>query len=350
VLTVLGTITLFTGTMQALRQEQSKRLLAFHSIGQMGYIMLGTGACMLLLGRGNVHCSAIGAVGLTGALFHVLNHGVFKALLFLNAGSLLWAVETQDLNKLGGLLKLMPVTAVTAGVASLSIAGVPMFNGFASKWHIYVASFLASREIHYLALCGLLALFTSGLTLASFMKFFGSSFLGRRSAWVNERLAEKGRLEVVGLMRVPQVFLSLVCILLGMVPALGTDLVARALSTSHQGWGEEMAAGLATVSRSLWGTGVSDGAACFSPVAIGLALGTGFAFAALLTGAGGAGRRAATPWLCGYAIENEHNRYRAHGYYWDVKKLFRWLGGGGRVERLESDGTASGSRHRGERV
>ena len=84
------------------------------------------------------------ALALFGALFHTVNHGLFKALLFLNAGSMLCATGTQDLNRMGGLMRYMPVTAVTALVASFSIAGVPLFNGFASKWSLYVAAFQGS--------------------------------------------------------------------------------------------------------------------------------------------------------------------------------------------------------------
>src|SRR5690348_8831845 len=139
VVALLGTMTLFTGTMQALKQEQSKRLLAFHSIGQIGYILLGMGTCMALLPLGS-NAGAVAVLGLLGALFHVLNHGLFKGLLFLNAGSLLHTTGTQNLNQMGGLMKYMPLTAITALVASLSISGVPLFNGFASKWTILVAA------------------------------------------------------------------------------------------------------------------------------------------------------------------------------------------------------------------
>ncbi len=124
-----------------------------------------------------------------GALFHTLNHGVFKALLFLNAGSMLHATGTQNLNKMGGLLKYMPLTAATALVASLSISGVPLFNGFASKWTICVATVQGSRQAGYLAVCAAIAILTSALTLASFVKFFGASFLSRTSALVKEKAA-----------------------------------------------------------------------------------------------------------------------------------------------------------------
>jgi len=132
--------------MQALKQEQSKRLLAFHSIGQVGYIILGIGACLALLpsGADSQGLLALAIIGFYGALFHTVNHALFKSLLFLNAGSMLYATGTQDLNRLGGLMKYMPLTAVTALVASFSIAGVPLFNGFASKWSLYVATILGS--------------------------------------------------------------------------------------------------------------------------------------------------------------------------------------------------------------
>ena len=187
VVAVLGTITLFTGTMQALKQEQSKRLLAFHSIGQIGYILLGTGACMTLLPVHTPVALGLATIGFFGALFHALNHGLFKSLLFLNAGSMLHATGTQDLNKMGGLMKFMPLTAVTALIASFSISGVPLFNGFVSKWSIYVATVQGSGSQGFLAVCAVVAILTSALTLASFIKFFGVSFLSRTSALVSAR-------------------------------------------------------------------------------------------------------------------------------------------------------------------
>jgi formate hydrogenlyase subunit 3/multisubunit Na+/H+ antiporter MnhD subunit len=327
VVALLGTITLFTGTMQALKQEQSKRLLAFHSIGQIGYILLGTGACMSLLPALGANAAALAAIGLVGALLHVLNHGLFKALLFLNAGSMFQATGTQDLNKMGGLMKFMPLTAITAIVASFSISGVPLFNGFVSKWTIYVAAVQGSGSAKYLAVFAVVAILTSALTLASFIKFFGVSLLSRTSALVTAQAARHARLEVGWTMQLPQVALALACVLLGVVPAIGFRLMQLALDASSQGYGTALAKA-APVQSSLW-TGVEQlqSTAVFAPLGFAVALGLMFLVARSLSRLGSASRRAAAPWLCGYVREADCHRYSAHNFYGEIKRYFRWLGG-----------------------
>jgi formate hydrogenlyase subunit 3/multisubunit Na+/H+ antiporter MnhD subunit len=328
VVAVLGTITLFTGTMQALKQEQTKRLLAFHSIGQVGYILLGFGACMALLPAAGPAAAALAALGMIGALFHTLNHGVFKALLFLNAGSMLHATGTQDLNKMGGLLKYMPLTAATALVASLSISGVPLFNGFASKWSIYVATVQGSSVAGgWLAVCAAIAILTSALTLASFVKFFGASFLSRTSALVREKAAGRRPLEVGMMMQIPQLLLALICLLLGILPAVAYGLIHKALAASPDGFGPALADASAAPGN-IWAglTGVGS-RSVFVPLALVVVLGLAFLVARFISKLGGAPRRASAPWLCGYAREAESNRYVAHGWYGEIKRYFRWLGG-----------------------
>ena len=327
VVAVLGTITLFTGTMQALKQEQTKRLLAFHSIGQVGYILLGFGACMTLLPNAGPAAAALAALGMIGALFHTLNHGVFKALLFLNAGSMLHATGTQDLNKMGGLVKYMPVTAATALVASLSISGVPLFNGFASKWSIYVAAVQGSRMAGWLALCAALAILTSALTLASFVKFFGASFLSRTSALVREKAAGQGRLEVGLMMQAPQLLLAAICVLVGILPALAYALIHRALAASPHGFGQALGQAAAAPGGVWGGLAGFESGSVFVPLALAAVLGLTLLLARFISRLGSAPRRAAVPWLCGYARESEANRYVAHGYYGEIKRYFRWLGG-----------------------
>jgi formate hydrogenlyase subunit 3/multisubunit Na+/H+ antiporter MnhD subunit len=335
VVALLGTVTLFTGTMQALKQEQSKRLLAFHSIGQIGYILLGTGVCMSLLPAMGPNAAALAAVGLFGALLHVLNHGLFKALLFLNAGSMLHATGTQDLNKMGGLMKFMPLTAITAIIASFSISGVPLFNGFVSKWTIYVAAVQGSGSAKYLAVFAVIAILTSVLTLASFIKFFGVSFLSRTSTLVTTRAAEQGRLEVGWSMQVPQVALALACVLLGVVPAIGFRLVQLALNGSSQGYGSVLAKA-APMQTGLWsGVEKFQSTALFAPLVLALMLGLMFVVVRVLSKLGSASRRAAVPWLCGYVREADCHRYSAHNFYGEIKRYFRWLGGAPRPQREE---------------
>lgn len=147
----LGALSMVVGVLLAVGQWDMKRLFAYHSISQIGYVVLGLG---------------IGTpLGLVGGLFHLVNHSVFKSLLFLNAGSVEYATGTRDLKRLGGLAQQMPVTGATSLVASLSIAGIPPFNGFWSKLIIIVACVQA----RYYGMAAW-AVFVSLLTLASFLK------------------------------------------------------------------------------------------------------------------------------------------------------------------------------------
>ena len=340
---ILGTITLFAGTMQALQQEQSKRLLAFHSIGQMGYILLAVGTCLLLAGKPSAGAAAIANFALLAALFHLLNHSLFASLLYFNAGSVLQATGTQDLDRLGGLMKYMPLTALTALVGSLSISGVPLFNGFASKWAIFVAAIQGASHARYLAVCAAIAILTSGLTLASFVKFFGATFLCRTSALVAEKTslrtvvrgevrphaggAQSGILEVGWSMQLPQLLLALMCVLLGVVPGLAFAFLQQAIAATPQGLGVALAQAAQPARATVAAVTAPLGTALFVPLALAALLGVSFLIAYAISRLGSAPRRAAAPWLCGYAPETEHERYIAHNFYGEIKRHFQWLGG-----------------------
>jgi multicomponent Na+:H+ antiporter subunit D len=148
---ILGTLSIVLGVILAIGQWDFKRLLAYSSISQVGYIFLGIGLNSTL--------------GIAGALFHLLNHALFKSLLFYNAGSLEMGLGTRDLRKMGNITRLLPITAHSSMAASLAISGIPPFNGFFSKLLIIIAAVQAHQPVY-----ALLAVIGSLLTLATFMK------------------------------------------------------------------------------------------------------------------------------------------------------------------------------------
>ena len=172
VITVLGTISMVIGSLVALVQWDVKRLLAYSSISQMGYIVMAFGMGMILLIKGDNEPAAILAIG--GGIYHMINHSVFKGLLFLNAGALEYRLDTRDLKQMGGLSKAMPVTSSTSLMASMSISGLPPFNGFFSKLIIIIAA--VNGKFYILAV---LAIVISIITLAYFLKFQHYAFYNR---------------------------------------------------------------------------------------------------------------------------------------------------------------------------
>jgi hydrogenase-4 component B len=328
VLAGFGTATLFIGTTQALGQDQSKRLLAFSSIGQVGYILLPLGACLALINAGSTDegILLLATVGFSASLYHTLNHGLFKSLLFLNSGSLLYATDTQDLNQMGGLIRYMPATAVTTLVGAFSIAGVPLFNGFVSKWSIFLTGILGSRHAPYLAIFAVIAMLTSVLTLALFLKFFGTSFLSRVSRRVGER-ANAGKVSEVGWpMLAPQVVLAGCCLILGLAPQAGYQMIHRALVGSQQGLGVALAKLPPLQTTGLTGIAGPAGLAVLSPLVVAAVFGALLVAAAGISLAGGAVRRTAEPWLCGYVAESDQMRYGARNLYREVARYLPWVG------------------------
>jgi multicomponent Na+:H+ antiporter subunit D len=171
-ITVLGTLSMVVGVLLAIGQWDLKRLLAYHSISQMGYVVLSVGIGMILLSENRT--PEIAALAITGGIFHLMNHAVFKSLLFLSAGAIEYRLGTRDLKDMGGLSGSMPATSTASFIASMSISGIPPFNGFFSKLIIIIA---AIRAKFYLL--ALLAVIVSIITLASFLKFQKYAFYGK---------------------------------------------------------------------------------------------------------------------------------------------------------------------------
>ncbi|RKX79154.1 MAG: NADH/ubiquinone/plastoquinone (complex I) [Spirochaetes bacterium] len=203
-LIVLGLLSMTVGVFLAVGQWDFKRLLAYHSISQMGYVILGVGLGGYILATGG--SSSVAALAILGGIFHLANHAVFKSLLFLSSGSIEYSTGTRQLKEMGGLISIMPVTRTTCSIASLSIAGVPPFNGFWSKLLIVIAAIQAGFH----AVAGITIL-VSFITLISFLKVLRYAFLGE----LPEKL--KNIKESPALMGVAQAILALFCIGMGLL-------------------------------------------------------------------------------------------------------------------------------------
>jgi multicomponent Na+:H+ antiporter subunit D len=171
-ITAIGTLSMVVGVFLAIGQWDLKRLLAYHSISQMGYVIVGVGMGMMILSVGGN--KVIASLAITGGLFHMINHAVFKGLLFLTAGAIEYRLGTRDLSRMGGLFEKMPFTSSTSMSASMAISGIPPFNGFFSKLVIILAAVQAKYYV-----LALLAVIVSIITLASFMKFQRYAFFNK---------------------------------------------------------------------------------------------------------------------------------------------------------------------------
>jgi len=177
---LLGSVSMIFGVFLAIGQWDMKRLLAYHSISQMGYILLG-------LGLGT-------PLGILGGVFHLFNHALFKSLLFYNAGAVETVAGTRDLRKLGSLFKLIPITSQTSMAASLSISGIPPFNGFFSKLIIIIAAVQAGQPVF-----AFIAVIGSILTLASFMKVQRYGFRGEKNVEIKGEIDWRMNLAMITL-------------------------------------------------------------------------------------------------------------------------------------------------------
>ncbi len=205
VITTIGTLSMVIGVLLAIGQWDIKRLLAYHSISQMGYVFLGTGIGMLVLASGGD--VVVAALSIMGGLFHLINHAVFKGLLFLTSGSIEHRLGTRNLKEMGGLSRRMPLTATSNFSASMAISGIPPFNGFFSKLIIIIAAVQAQ---YYLL--AFLAVLVSVITLASFAKV-------QKFAFFNKTISETAQniKESPFFMSFSMVFLAVLCLVMSLM-------------------------------------------------------------------------------------------------------------------------------------
>ncbi|UCG30144.1 MAG: hypothetical protein JSV53_11705 [candidate division WOR-3 bacterium] len=194
-LMIIGSVTIIFMALMALLQKDTQRLLAFSTVSQAGYMVLGVGTGI--------------PIAIAGALFHMLNNVLYKSALFLSSGSVEYRTKTTDMDALGGLGVKMPLTLFTFVVAALALSGVPPFNGFYSKWMIYQGIIEMGGRINIWFIFLICAMFGSILTLAYNLKLIHSIFLGARPKELNK--VREARFEMV----VPALFLALGCIAFG---------------------------------------------------------------------------------------------------------------------------------------
>ncbi len=178
---LIGAISALLGVLYALTEHDIKRLLAYHSIENIGIILLGLGSALIFLSAG---LKTLAILAVVAALFHTLNHAIFKALLFMGAGSVISKTHTRNMEEFGGLIRYMPQTAFFFLVGAMAISALPPFNGFFSEWLTFQSLFAGIRSLSvsaqwaFIIGAGALA-FTGGLAAACFVKAFGATFLAR---------------------------------------------------------------------------------------------------------------------------------------------------------------------------
>ncbi len=302
---VLGAISGLLGVIYALGQHDLKRLLAYHSIENIGIILMGLGVAML--GR------ALGqpvwfALGMAGSLLHVWNHSLFKSLLFLGAGSVARSTGTRQIDTLGGLARSMPWTAALFLVGAAAICGLPPLNGFISEFLIYLGLLrpltVAGSGGAALAFAAPVLAMIGALAVACFIKVYGVAFLG------NPRTASAARAtESPWSMRLPMLVLAGACLTIGLAPGL----VVPALERAGAVIGPDIAARAGPLSALVPLGSLSVMAA--------LLLGLSAVAAMTLSASVRAGRRALT-WDCGYAGPTGRMQYTASSFAQGIVRLF----------------------------
>jgi len=321
-LIAMGVASGLGGVLFALAQHDLKRLLAYHSVENIGIITLGLGVGLL-----GVHAGLplVALAGFAGALLHVLNHALFKGLLFLGAGAVAHATGTRDLDHLGGLGKRMPWTGATFLVGAAAISGLPPLNGFVSEFLIYTGAFAAATAgrgaVLAAAIAGAAGLaLIGGLAVACFTKAFGAVFLGE------PRGTSAGRArEVAAALRLPMVALAAACAGIGLAAPWVLAGMSRALAQVARALGLPAPdAQIETLRSALaW---VSLGS---------LALLAAVAAAAVARRLLLRGRTVAAgpTWGCGYAAPSPRMQYTASSFAQPLVDLFR------PVLRTETAGT-----------
>jgi hydrogenase-4 component B len=319
VLTV-GVVTALLGVLYALMEHDLKRLLAYHSIENIGIILIGFGAALLFRG---LDYPNLAALALIAGLYHTLNHATFKGLLFLGAGSVLHSTGTRNMEEMGGLIRRMPATALFFLIGAVAISGLPPLNGFVSEWLTYqalLAGFGSTTSLTRMMfpIAGSLLALTAALAAACFVKAFAIPFLAlpRSEAAANAKEAPLS-------MRAGMAILAVGCVVFGLAAPW---LVTLFDSTTDMALGVRVGSSLAAINGIAISAGTTrSGTVSPAGIAIlGVALAAGIS---LLIGSWARGRRRAIGpvWDCGLPGVTAENQYTATAFSKPLRMIFSAL-------------------------
>ena len=311
----IGGVTAVIGVLHALMEHDLKRLLAYHTVENIGIIFIGLGLAAAFTAN---HMQAAAALALTAALFHVFNHSVFKSLLFFGAGAVLGATGERDMERLGGLIHRMPHTAFVFLVGSAAISALPPFNGFVSEWLTFQAILLSPALPQWLlkflvpAVGALLAL-SAALAAACFVKAFGVTFLGRPRSDAARAAQETDRFSLAAMFT-----LAALCLIAGVLPGYFIDAlapVAQALAGAHVP--EQRGLGWLTIVPIASSRSSYNGLLVFFFIALSALL----AAAAIHRFASARVRRAPA-WDCGFPDPSPATQYTAGSFSQPIRRVF----------------------------
>lgn len=306
ILLVLGLVSGITGVVFAISQHNFKRLLAYHSVENIGIILMGLG--IALIGK-TVGKPELVLLGMAGALLHVWNHSFFKSLLFFGAGAVVHQAHTRMLEKFGGAGKLMPQTAALFLLGAVAICGLPPLNGFVSELFVYLGFFtmMIGENGFTLAAFGIPVLaMTGALAAACFVKVFGTVFLGMpRSA-----LLKHGH-EPSLLLRLPMMLLAALCLVIGLAPWLTADMLEQVVRTWYPGVPNAL-----QLVQCAPLNAISIVALSFTAVIVVVAL--------LSRNSRNTSGETIT-WDCGYARPSNSMQYSASSFAHSIVTIFKWL-------------------------
>jgi NADH:ubiquinone oxidoreductase subunit 5 (subunit L)/multisubunit Na+/H+ antiporter MnhA subunit len=313
---VFGLVSSVLGVLYALMQHDLKRLLAYHSVENIGIILIGIGLSMVF---GSFGLPMLAALALIAGLYHTLNHAMFKGLLFMGAGSVLHATEERNMEEMGGLIHVMPWTAALFLVGAISISALPPFNGFVSEWLTFQAFLLSpslSNPLLKLLIpmgAAILAL-TSALAAACFVKAFGVTFLGH---WRGHRPAHRIH-EANWPMRIGMILAALTCFCLGILPTVVIDwmdaiperLVGSTIASSATGFGW------------MWLTPVSHERASYSGPIVFFGILAVFLIAYILLHTRPTAVHRSHLWDCGFEKVTSRMQYNATSFSMPLRRIF----------------------------